>query len=149
MARMSAVGPIDWRPGPGWVHAAGGQPLVAEHVRVLGLAGIEGLDAMPTAPLHIEDQSGDRRKREKPWPVDRSIVCYTSRESRGLHIVMPCRWYAGVVTRTVKTGGVMLPIETVTVQDGFDRGKGLCACWDAHFHGERVAVPGAGEGHRL
>lgn len=66
MARMSAVGPIDWRPGPGWVHAASGEPLAAEHLQVLGLDGVEGLDAIPSAPAHIEDKPGDKGKREKP-----------------------------------------------------------------------------------
>lgn len=145
MTCISAVGPISWKVDRGWCYADNGRPLALEHLRVLGL---EGRTEMPPVPLHVEDKRGDKGKREKPWPVDRSITCYTSRESRGIHVIMPCHFYRGVVTRMMKTGGVMLPIETVTVQEGFDRDKGLCTCWDRHFTGARRVVAGAGIGFR-
>jgi hypothetical protein len=67
--------------------------LRPEHIQVLGLDGVEGIDNMPPPPLDVEDKQGDMAKREKPWPTDMSVRCYTSRESRGVHVMMPCRFY--------------------------------------------------------
>jgi len=97
--------------------------------------------------INDDDVQGAISQRKRPWPP-RAVGGFTSRFSRCIHAVRDCSRYRGVVTKVERRGGAMQPIETVTVGEAFDRGKGLCTCWDVHYVGPRQAIPGADIGHQ-